>query len=328
MSDDDTELLAATLARLAHEHDGDALTAALDRFGWPEALQSDPQVAIPPLFEAQGRSGSWSSALHDVMTAGVSDIDPTTTIDTAAVVLPAPGRAAAGFVHDDSQVELDGLLLGARPTPWLIMTIVDAGGATRLVRLARDAVRLEQQHGLDPALGIARVRASTAHPSVCIAEGTTATLWWTRSIALGRRALSHQLCGVMSTMLDLARTHAMERRQFGRPVGAFQAVRHRLADAHVNLAGAEATINAVWKSDDDPLASIIGKLVCGRAALAVAAHAQQVLAGVGFTAEHPFHRGMKRAIVLDRVLGSADELAVLAGRDLITRGCAPRLVEL
>jgi hypothetical protein len=327
MTHDDTTLLATTLARLAHEHDGDTLTTALDQFGWIDALHSHPQVAVPAFFEAQGYNGRWSPALHDVMTVGISELDSTTAFDNAAVVLPAPGRPAAAGAFHGSRVELDGVLLGARTASWLVAAVADPGGATHVVRVPSDAALLERQAGLDPALDIARVRGSH-DDAVVMAEGPAATRWWTCSVALGRRAISHQLCGVMTAMLELARGHAMERRQFGRPVAAFQAVRHRLAEAHVALSGAEATADAVWESNDDPLASMIGKLVCGRAALAVSAHSQQVLAGIGFTAEHPFHRFMKRAVVLDRLLGSADELAVLAGGDLMARGRAPRLVEL
>ena len=49
---------------------------------------------------------------------------------------------------------------------------------------------------------------------------------------------------------------------------------------------------------------------------------------MGFTAEHPYHRAMKRTLVIDRTLGNADELAPLVGRELMERGEAPRLVDL
>jgi alkylation response protein AidB-like acyl-CoA dehydrogenase len=53
-----------------------------------------------------------------------------------------------------------------------------------------------------------------------------------------------------------------------------------------------------------------------------------VLAGIGFTAEHPFHRFQARALVLDSVLGSAAELPAVIGARLISAGTIPRLVDL
>jgi alkylation response protein AidB-like acyl-CoA dehydrogenase len=161
-----------------------------------------------------------------------------------------------------------------------------------------------------------------------LADGDRARSWWTASVAAGRRALSSQLCAVLTTMLESARAHAVERRQFGRPIGSFQAVRHKLAEAHAALSGARATADMAWESDDEPLASMTAKVAASRACATVAFHAQQALAGVGFTAEHPHHRALKRALLIDRILGEATDLSPLVGRELVTRGCAPRLVEL
>ena len=68
--------------------------------------------------------------------------------------------------------------------------------------------------------------------------------------------------------------------------------------------------------------------MASKAVKIVAAHTQQILAGIGFTAERRYHRFMKRVVVLDRVLGSADDLAPLIGKDLMGRSALPRLVEL
>jgi len=332
MDADEQQLLIATLGDLAARHDGDALTDALDRFGWIDLLRNHPSVAVAALFEAQGRSGSWSSALHDVMARQFATTDAAgaagaVSMPATSVVLPRPGQSVAASMGDDRRVELDGVLLGARPNAdSFVAAATDGDGSPYIVRFPRPALSLEPQHGRDPDLAVMRVCARGG--GEVVADGSAAAAWWTATVAFGRRALCHQLCGVSEAMLDLAHTHAQERRQFGRPIGSFQAVRHRLAEAHVALNGARATAEMVWEAGDEPLASMTAKLVCGRAAAVVAAHAQQVLAGVGFTAEHPYHHGMKRAAVLDKMLGSADELALLVGRELVARGDAPRLVEL
>lgn len=144
------------------------------------------------------------------------------------------------------------------------------------------------------------------------------------AVAAGRLALGWWLVGTSRTMLSLARTHALDRTQFGKPVASFQAVRHRLAETLVAIEGAEATLLAA--SDD--LGSLLAKAAAGKAALIAARHCQQVLGGIGFTAEHDLHRHIRRALVLDGLLGSTRELTCEAGALIRSSGSAPRLVNL
>jgi hypothetical protein len=319
-------LLDETISALTASSDGEVLTEALDRFGWLELLANDPETAVRTLFAAQGRAVAWSSALHDVLGMRLSELGVGAHPKTTAVVVPrprdeAPGRSAP------SGVTVDGLLIGARATTeWLVATSVDSDGRHSVLRLPNHAAVIERRYGLDPAAGVQRVSAD-ATDAESVLEGAAASVWWAESVSIARRALSHQLCGVLGCMIELARAHAIERQQFGRAIGSFQAVRHKLAEAHVAVVGAAETADFAWASDD-PLAAATAKLVAGRAATFVTAHTQQVLAGVGFTAEHPFHRAMKRAVSIDRLLGSASELASVVGRELADRGCAPRLAEL
>ncbi len=60
----------------------------------------------------------------------------------------------------------------------------------------------------------------------------------------------------------------------------------------------------------------------------MARHSQQVLAGVGFTMEHPFHRFLKRTMVLEGLFGSADEIVLDVGRRLLATRQVPTLIEL
>jgi alkylation response protein AidB-like acyl-CoA dehydrogenase len=92
----------------------------------------------------------------------------------------------------------------------------------------------------------------------------------------------------------------------------------------VAIEGAEATLRA----GTDDLSSLLAKAAAGQAALTAARHCQQVLGGIGFTAEHELHRHVRRAIVLDGLLGSSRELTREAGAELRRQGSAPRLVAL
>jgi alkylation response protein AidB-like acyl-CoA dehydrogenase len=150
------------------------------------------------------------------------------------------------------------------------------------------------------------------------------------ALAAGRLAVGWWLVGTSRAMLALARQHAVDRVQFGRHISSFQAIRHRLAETLVAIEGAEATLQAAADVTDDPdgLACLLAKAAAGQAALTTARHCQQVLGGIGFTAEHELHHHVERALILDGLLGSARELTREAGAALRAKGSAPRLAQL
>ncbi|HEX6416952.1 MAG TPA: acyl-CoA dehydrogenase family protein, partial [Acidimicrobiales bacterium] len=133
--------------------------------------------------------------------------------------------------------------------------------------------------------------------------------------------------GAARAMLDLARQHALERVQFGRPIAGFQAVRHRLAETLVAVEAADAALAGAW-DDGSPFAAGVAKAVAGRSARTAARHCQQVLAGIGFTTEHPLHRYVRRVLVLDRLLGDARTLTRRLGEDLLAARALPSILPL
>lgn len=143
-------------------------------------------------------------------------------------------------------------------------------------------------------------------------------------LAAGRAALGWWLVGSARAMLTLAHRHALDRVQFGKPIASFQAVRHKLAETLVAIEGAQATLQFA----DSELGALLAKAAAGQAALTAAKHCQQVLAGIGFTAEHDLHRHVKRTLVLDGLLGSSRELTRQAGALVRTERRAPRIVQL
>ncbi|MFK0109331.1 acyl-CoA dehydrogenase family protein [Streptomyces sp. NPDC091217] len=165
---------------------------------------------------------------------------------------------------------------------------------------------------LDPGLPLRRVDPGEAVPFGAVPLGA------------GRRALGWWLLGTGRAMLALAREHVLDRQQFGRPLASFQALRHRLAEAFVALEGAEAALSVA----EDDAGALLAKAAAGRAALTAARHCQQILGGIGFTAEHALHRHVKRALVLDGLLGSTRELTREAGALLLRERRARRLVDL
>jgi len=160
--------------------------------------------------------------------------------------------------------------------------------------------------------GLPLRREDVGYP-IRVAEARVAVGWW--------------LVGSARAMLSLARRHALDRVQFGKPIASFQAVRHRLAETLVAIEGAEATLTLPG-ADNPDLTALLAKAAAGKAALTAAKHCQQVLGGIGFTEEHDLHRHVKRALVLDGLLGSSRELTKKAGAGLRARGSAPRLAQL
>lgn len=165
----------------------------------------------------------------------------------------------------------------------------------------------------DPTLGGLPLRREEEGYPIRVAEARLAVGWW--------------LVGSARAMLALARRHASDRVQFGRPIAGFQAVRHKLAETLVAIEGAEATLNLPG-ADNPDLTALLAKAAAGKAALTAARHCQQVLGGIGFTEEHELHQHVKRVLVLDGLLGSSRELTRRAGAGLRARGSAPRLANL
>ncbi|MBB2991904.1 hypothetical protein FHR72_003394 [Mycolicibacterium iranicum] len=166
---------------------------------------------------------------------------------------------------------------------------------------------------LDPTLGGLPLRREEEGYPIRVAEARVAVGWW--------------LVGAARAMLALARQHALDRVQFGKPIASFQAVRHRLAETLVAIEGAEATLTLPGVDNPD-LTALLAKAAAGKAALTAARNCQQVLGGIGFTEEHALAHHVKRVLVLDGLLGSSKELTKRAGAGLRARGSVPRLAQL
>lgn len=243
--------------------------------------------------------------------------------DAIAIVFEAMGATNA------STTALDDVLacaMGQKPRADLAVAVPAFGSvlASRRLLTATDllvgtdtvpasSVPARAVHGIDP-----EARMFVVDIECCLEAD---------AIAVGRRAVAHQMLGASLAMLGLARAHALERVQFGRPIARFQAVRHRLAEALVAIEALDSVLRAA-ADEPGPLTAALAKAVGGRAARTVATHCQQVLAGIGFTTEHSLHRYLKRTMLLDGLLGSADDITVEIGNQLVAARQVPTLIEL
>lgn len=131
--------------------------------------------------------------------------------------------------------------------------------------------------------------------------------------ALGLALTSADLVGVMRGVLDVTVDYAKERRQYGVPVGSFQAVQHLLADAHCLMEGSlSVALHASWAVDDlSPSEALaagrVAKAYCARAARTVCETAVQVHGGIGNTWECIAHVYLRRALLSSQWFGDDGE---------------------
>lgn len=143
-------------------------------------------------------------------------------------------------------------------------------------------------------------------------------LEWLRGVACA--AVAAESAGAAARCLELTVAHTKQRVQFGRPIGTFQALRHRMADMHVLVETAEsaslAAASAVVTGTDLPATAATAKVWCTEAFAAVAGEMVQLHGGVAITWEHDAHLYLKRAHGNTHLFGSPREhLARLATVD-------------
>ncbi|HLN77810.1 MAG TPA: acyl-CoA dehydrogenase family protein [Nocardioidaceae bacterium] len=121
-----------------------------------------------------------------------------------------------------------------------------------------------------------------------------------RALLVGAALLASEQVGVAQWCLDTTVTYLKERRQFGRVVGGFQSLKHRLADLYtlVEQARAAARYAAATLAEDDPdqeVAASVAQAYCADVAVKAAEECVQLHGGIGMTWEHPAHLYLKRA---------------------------------
>lgn len=302
------DLLAQSLRRAVESRRGPALDDALAELGWHEALAAEPATAIAALFELQGAANATSGAVDDVLAAALG----TEGTPGVAVVLPElDDWDPPGDRSDGGGVVVHGIGTGRLMEADAALVVATSGtGASIAMVKSADLVR-RSVAGLDPAFGLVAVEGTLHAAGDRLPAGA-----WAEAVARAQLALGHELVGATDAMVELARSHALDREQFGRPIAGFQAVRHRLADTLVAMEAARALLGTAWE-ERTPRAAAMAKAMAGQAARTAARHCQQVLAGMGFTTEHPLHRYVRRVLVLDELLGSSRTLTRSLGRELI-----------
>jgi alkylation response protein AidB-like acyl-CoA dehydrogenase len=148
-------------------------------------------------------------------------------------------------------------------------------------------------------------------PGVQLASGSAAASAFSAAVRAGAGILAAEQLGVAQHCLDLTVAYVKDRRQFARPVGSFQAIKHRLADVFVAIAQARAASRyaadcLATESSDTAVAVSLAKAYCSEVAVHAAQECVQLHGGIGFTWEHQAHLYLKRAKADSLGFGTAD----------------------
>jgi alkylation response protein AidB-like acyl-CoA dehydrogenase len=227
-----------------------------------------------------------------VATVAVSDEDG--AWDLEAVTTRAT-RSGDGWTLDGVKMfVVDGVLAD------LVLVLARADDGLGVFAVERDAggVTRTPLAGIDLTRRLARIELSGA-PATRVGEGDAADEV-ARALDLAVVALASEQAGGAERALEMAVDYAKIRVQFGRPIGSFQAIKHKCADMLLEVESAKsAAYFAAWSAADGseelPVAAALAKSYCSDAFFHVAAENIQVHGGIGFTWEHDAHLYFRRA---------------------------------
>lgn len=264
-------------------------------------------LAIPALVAASAGEELLGSLVEGTRTAAFAVRDDAGAFDASSVEVQAvpteSGWSLSGTVERVVDAGAADVLLVAATTPdgvGLFAAEADSPAVQRIPLTTLDLTRPQATVGLLDA------------SAQLIAGPEEAERVITHALQVGAALLAVEQVGAAQHLLDLSVDYAKNRLQFGRPIGSFQAVKHRLADDLVALEHARSTAyHAVWAlsdgSDDPALAVSIAQATTSAAFVRVATDTIQVHGGIGFTWEHQAHLYYKRAYTDAALLGSAED---------------------
>jgi alkylation response protein AidB-like acyl-CoA dehydrogenase len=285
----------------------------LGALGWPG-------IAVPEAYGGQGLGLIELSILCEGLGRALAPVPFLPTVLAAGVIADAgsdeqrerwlPGLSA-GEISGALATGADGvaeLVIGGPEAA--VIVLLDDHRSGRL--LAAGDAEITPAPSIDPTRPTARVSAAAGAGEELRGDVSRA-----RDRALV--AISSELVGVCDRALAMTVAYVSERRQFGVPVGSYQAVSHRCAQMLLDTEKARATTaQAAWSADADPdglaEAAAMAKACASHSALEVTASAIQAHGGIGFTWEADVHWTYKRALLDAALLGGAKhQRAALAG---------------
>lgn len=201
---------------------------------------------------------------------------------------PSGASAESRFVLD-----------GTQATHLLVTLTSETGPVLVLLPTNTPGVRITHETTLDLTRPMAHVELTTAKATIVLNVPELRRAHESFG-SFASASIAQDMVGGAERVLEMSVSYAKDRHQFGRPIGGFQAVKHRLADMLVDVESAKSTaLYAAFTmddhTDDRAIAASTAKSVCGDAFFRVAAASIQVHGGIGFTWEHDAHLYFKRA---------------------------------
>jgi alkylation response protein AidB-like acyl-CoA dehydrogenase len=247
--------------------------------------------------------GAVTAALAIPFAAGTRTRPPTTVRLSAPHTGDEPGcyRLTGTVTGLADALPADILLVPADGVPYGIYAVrASEPGVGKRPLVSLDMTRQLCEIDLDDVQGRKVAVGSAAEQAVAAA------------LLAGAGVIASEQLGLAERCLDTTVAYVKERHQFARPVGGFQAIKHRLADLWVAVTQARATARyaAAWLTagfgPEATLAVALAKAACSDTALKAAQEMIQLHGGIGFTWEHPAHLYLKRAKADSIALGTAD----------------------
>ncbi|MEX0581836.1 MAG: acyl-CoA dehydrogenase family protein [Mycobacterium sp.] len=301
---EERQLLRQSVAALVSKHaTSEANRRAMDSVtGYDESLWSMlcEQVGVAALVvpeEIGGAGGELADAAAVLEELGRALVPTpllgTTLAELALLAADEPDgetieRLAAGTAIGAVVFDRDYVINGD------VADVVLAVDDARIVRWTE--VSIAAAHTLDPTRRLARVT-----PGACTTIGSDPGIADTASILLAAEQV-----GAAARCLELTVEYTKQRVQFGRPIGSFQALKHRMADMYVSVQSARAVVGEAVASPT-PISAALARLAASDAFCSVAGEAIQLHGGIAITWEHDMQLYFKRAHSSAQLLGSPRE---------------------
>jgi alkylation response protein AidB-like acyl-CoA dehydrogenase len=303
------EALRDAVRSLLDKH-SDVRSAIETPHGYDKALWTRLcDIGVLPIPEQYGGSGAGMAETAIALEELGRTPSPLLSSTLAAQALLATGneeacgrllpRIANGSVAslvwpwDDSDLSLDGTAHYVLDGDLAEILLVSDGVSTYEVDLNQPGVTREHTPTMDLTRRLATIRLTNAS---VIRVGP-----WTpqvRDIALA--ALSAEQVGAAARALELTVEYTKTRVQFGKPIGSFQALKHRMADMHVLV----ETARSASRAATDEVSAAVAKVYCSEALFKVASEMVQLHGGIAITWEHDAHLYFKRAHGSGQLFGS------------------------
>ncbi len=249
------------------------------------------------------------------LAAGATTAALAVPFESVPMVRPEPTVRLAGPGASDQPgtYRLTGSVKGvadALPADWLIIPADGVPYGVYLVAADAEGVRRTPVTSLDMTRQLADLELDGVQARL-LGAGPAAEKAVATALRAGAAMLAAEQLGLAERALDITLAYVKQRYQFARPVGSFQALKHRFADWWVAVTQARAASRyaAACLAADDPdmaVAVALAKSVCSDTAVLAGQEMIQLHGGIGFTWEHPAHLYLKRAKSSALALGTAD----------------------